>query len=148
MCKDLKIRLLFSFLLFKRDHRRYWKLAGKFKNKKKTYQAKIINKEKWSVMIKVESHFPMEVWSKLTKLAKRVTGRTEPLTDSEEWRTQIGWQRGQCPLVSQKSGRSWRSRADVDKTLIHLAELQWAVPKVRKYAYVPYVGEEGSHSLK
>lgn len=57
-------------------------------------------------MIKVESHFPMEVWSKLTKLAKRVTGRTESLTDSEEWRTQIGWQRGQCPLVSQKNGRS------------------------------------------
>lgn len=57
-------------------------------------------------MIKVESHFPMEVWSKLTKLAKRVTGRTESLTDSEEWWNQIGWQRGQCPLSAQKSGRS------------------------------------------
>lgn len=73
---------------------------------KKTYQAKIINKEKWSVMIKVESHFPLEVWSKLTKVAKRVTGRTKSLTVSEEWWNQIGWLRGQCPLSVQKSGGS------------------------------------------
>lgn len=57
-------------------------------------------------MIKVESHFPLEVWSKLTKVAKRVSGRTESLTVSEEWWNQIGWLRGQCPLSVQKSGGS------------------------------------------
>lgn len=57
-------------------------------------------------MIKVESYIPLEGWSKLTKVTKRVTGRTESLTVSEEWWNQIGWQRGQCPLSAQKSGRS------------------------------------------